>query len=323
VLDELPLEARAYIIQPYNGMREIMYGVSPEFAMTKMDEVPQYECDLYVEDRRAEIMVIEMLAAHQSDLVSRCRVIPYGASSVGQALGQMVIGKRFPRPSCVFLDGDEGSAAGCVNLPGDDAPERVVFEGLRSREWPKLGERLGRSHSKVADACSRAMFVTDHHVWVEQAANALVVGGDTLWQALAAEWARQCLSAEQAKGVVQAIEDAFIGVWRTELESVKPLAAQRPAESATSNSPSPTTKKRVAVRPRRAATGKAYKALAKAFFRNDPARHTVPEVRKAVGLPDTWAALNQARNILVRLHNERAIQRVANGVYERAGGPAN
>jgi hypothetical protein len=46
VLDELPLEARAYILKKTNG-REIVYGVSPDFAMSKMDDQPHFEgCNL-------------------------------------------------------------------------------------------------------------------------------------------------------------------------------------------------------------------------------------------------------------------------------------
>jgi len=55
VLSELPPMARAYIMEMHGEAREtsreIVYGVSPEFAMTKMDDVPQPECDLYVEDK--------------------------------------------------------------------------------------------------------------------------------------------------------------------------------------------------------------------------------------------------------------------------------
>ncbi len=215
ILQELPFEARAHIMQAPSGTREIVYGVSPEFAMTKMDDVPQYECDVYVEDERAKAMTIEILSANKGELVSRCQIIPYGASSVGKALGEMVAGMRFPRPSCVFLDGDEGEAMGCNRLPGDDAPERVVFEALKAREWKGVNSRIGRPYSKVVDACTRAMAVTDHHEWVAQAGTALVVGGDTLWQAMCAEWASECLAPDVALAeVTQPIEDALnrIGV---------------------------------------------------------------------------------------------------------------
>jgi hypothetical protein len=180
--------------------------------MTKMDDVPQYECDLFVEDTKAQALLVEILVAHKPDLVQRCRAIPYGASSVGQALGQMIVGRRFPRPSCVFLDGDEGTAPGCINLPGDDAPERVVFEALKSRAWLKVADRTGRAYAQVVDACVQAMALTDHHDWVDSAATKLVLGGDTLWQALCSEWARECLSPDEAVRIVQPIEDALLGV---------------------------------------------------------------------------------------------------------------
>lgn len=211
VLEELPLEARAYIMQAPSGRREIVYGVSPEFAMTKMDELPHYECDLYVEDGRAARMLVEILTAHDPDLALSCQTIPYGAASVGQALGLMVSGNRFPRPSCVFLDGDKGAASGCLLLPGEDGPERVVFEALRERNWSGIQERIGRDYPDVADACNRAMTLTDHHDWVRHAATRLVLGGDTLWQAMCAEWATTSLSPETAKAVTQPIRDTLLG----------------------------------------------------------------------------------------------------------------
>jgi predicted ATPase len=207
ILDELPLDARAYIMQPSTG-RSIVYGVSPEFAMSKMDDVPQFECDLYVEDRRAETFLVEILAAHAPQLVQRCRVIPYGAASVGMALGQMK--NRFPRPSCVFLDGDQSPALRCIVLPGEDAPERVVFGALKGKNWLKIADRTGRQFADVADACSAAMALGDHHDWVRYAATRLTLGGDTLWQAMCADWASNCLDPAEAQRVTQPIEDSLI-----------------------------------------------------------------------------------------------------------------
>jgi predicted ATPase len=212
VLEELPYDARACIVQTAAGDREIVYGVSPEFAMTKMDDVQHAECDLYVEDPRAGAMLTEILIVAKAELAPRCQIIPFGASSVGKSLGQMVLGKRFPRPSCVFLDGDEGSVGGCLNLPGEDAPERVVFEALKSKNWPGIHERTGRQFSELADACNKAMALPDHHQWLPQAATALFLSSETLWQAMCAEWASKCLDAEEAAAIAQAVEDALIGV---------------------------------------------------------------------------------------------------------------
>ncbi len=212
VLDELPLTARAYIITA--GGKQIVYGVSPDFAMSKMDDEPHYEADLYVEDERAETMLVEILAAHAPALVSRCRIIPYGAASVGQTLGQMVANKRFPRPSCVFLDGDGGRAPGCINLPGDDAPEIVVFEALKTlspQNWANAAYRTARDYSQFADACSRAMTLGNHHDWVSDAASKLVLRGDVVWQVLCAEWAKECLDKQEADKIVRAVEAVLAG----------------------------------------------------------------------------------------------------------------
>lgn len=211
VLDELPLDARAYIVQSGTS-KSIVYGVSPEFAMSKMDDIPQYECDAYVEDAHSQRMLIEILARFAPDVVGRCRFIPYGAASVGFALGTMVDKNRFPRPSCVFVDGDQAAARGCVQLPGDDAPERVVFEQLRAKNWLAVGSRTGRSHSEISDACNQSMTLSDHHDWLRTAATKLVLGGDTLWQAMCAEWAALCLDADVARKVTQPVEDALHGI---------------------------------------------------------------------------------------------------------------
>ncbi len=211
ILDELPIEARACILQSA-GKRQLVYGVSTAFAMSKMDEVPQYECDLYVEDERAGRMLTELLTAHDPEVVPRCQVVPYGAASVGQALGQMVSGNKFPRPSLVFLDGDRGSSSGCLLLPGQDAPERVVFEALAGKSWRGIEARTGRMYAQVVDACNASMSLTNHHDWVQQAANPLVLGGDTLWQAMCAEWANACAPAQEAQQIARAIRDRLEGI---------------------------------------------------------------------------------------------------------------
>ena len=216
VLDELPNEARAHIMMSGDS-RNIVYGVTPEFAMTKMDDVPQRECDLYVEDERAERMLIEIITAHASspDCALRCLPIKYGASSVGQNLGIMSYQNRFPRPSFVFLDGDQGSSLGCLNLPGEDAPERVVFEALRTRNWLNLSTRIKREFPEVADACTQTMSLPDHHEWITYAANKLVISTDALWHTMCSEWATQCVTKDDVQGIVQPIEDAITKVLTT------------------------------------------------------------------------------------------------------------
>jgi predicted ATPase len=207
ILEELPLDARMYILET-DHTRKIVSGVSPEFAMSKMDDNIYPECDLYVEDNAAKIMLSELLAFHKKEVFARCSIIPFGASSVGYALGQMVNNKRFPRPSLVFVDGDSADAVGCILLPGEDAPEQVIFKDLAKRNWGELWSRIGRDISLVTDACSNAMTLSNHHDWVAGAASKLMCGGDVLWQGMCAEWAKN-LSGTEAQKIYQPIEDAL------------------------------------------------------------------------------------------------------------------
>jgi predicted ATPase len=163
ILDELPPEARIYLMES-EGQKKIIVGVSPAFAMTKMDDEVYPEADVYTEDERAATMVNEIVArSRQRDLILRYQTVAYGSANAGRILGTMAKEKRFPRPSIVFLDGDQAPAEGCLVLPGGDAPERVVFEELSRKGMDGLGLRLSRSPSDVADACTAAMLVSDHH----------------------------------------------------------------------------------------------------------------------------------------------------------------
>ncbi len=209
ILEELPPEARMYVLES-QGIRKVMTGVSPEFALTKMDDDVYPECDCYVEDVNAKIMLEELLSFHAREMLPRCAVIPYGAASVGFALGIMAKNNRFPRKSLVFTDGDNSESEGCTLLPGEDAPERVVFNALRASRprWGDLWTRISRDLSSVDDACSSAMALGDHHDWIKYAANMLRCGGATLWQAMCAEWAKG-LPPNDAAHVVRVVEGSL------------------------------------------------------------------------------------------------------------------
>lgn len=210
VIDELPPEARICIMRSYKGgerAREIVVGVSPELAMTKMDDDVHPECDVYVEDEAAKIMLEELIAKHGEDVLHRCAIVPYGSSNVGLSLGTMVANDRFPRPSVVFLDGDCEPGQGCNLLPGGDAPEQVVFKHLKARAWGNLFARLSRGTSIVHDACTNAMTL-DHHEWVKYAANQMKYSGEGLWRAMCAEYAEDMPQAA-AQGVIRPILDAL------------------------------------------------------------------------------------------------------------------
>jgi len=208
VLKELPTEARVYVMRTPQG-REFVTGVSPDFALTKMDEEAHPELDVYVEDDNARIMFEEIVAAHRLPSLSQCEIIPYGAASVGKALGLMVEQERFPRKSLVFLDGDQESSPGCLLLPGDDAPERVVLDALRMRGFQGVAEKINRSHGVFVDAAESAMTATNHRDWIRLIADRIIIGGHELWRAMCIVWAAECLDHFQASRIVDAVDEAI------------------------------------------------------------------------------------------------------------------
>jgi hypothetical protein len=211
ILSELPPEARIYVMNT-SPNKTVVTGISPEFAMSQMDDENYPECDVYVEDDRAGDMVKEILVKFAPTIVHRCEFTPYGAASAGFVLGQMDHEKRFKRRTKVFVDGDQDARPGCTVLPGQEAPERVVFGSLKAKSWSKLAARLSRDYSLVADACSQAMTFDDHHEWVRLAANKLLVSGDLLWQQMCAEWVAECLHPDEAAKITQPIHDALSGI---------------------------------------------------------------------------------------------------------------
>jgi predicted ATPase len=206
VLEELPVEGRIYLMKE-SGTRMVVTGVSPDFAMTKMDEEFHPECDIYVEDQRAAVFVGEALVKFHKELLQRVKIIPFGSAQVGMALGIMASQGRFPRKSLVYLDADQAAAPGCILLPGDDAPERVVFEALSSREWPQISQRIGRAPSETIDSLNRAMARENHHDWIKEAADRLIIGGDTLWQAMCASWATECATGAEISQVALPVQE--------------------------------------------------------------------------------------------------------------------
>jgi hypothetical protein len=192
--------------------KTLITGVSPDFAMTQMDEEKHPEADIYVEDDRSRIVIEELVIAHKKALLPRCCIIPFGAASVGQALGKMVKQERFPRPSLVFLDGDQEQADGCLLLPGDDAPERVVFEGLERIKWAGVSERIERSHSELVDAAQTAMTLTNHHDWIKSVADRMIIGSNDLWRAMAISWVKDCMDKSDAVKIIERIQSALDGI---------------------------------------------------------------------------------------------------------------
>lgn len=208
VLSEIPPEGRMLIIETDAG-KSTIGGVSPQFALSRMDDENHPECDVFVEDENSAVWFREIMVATDRDALTRVQIVPFGKASVGLSLGTMVEEKRFPRPTIVFLDGDQTSAPGVHLLPGPDAPEVVVFEGLKEKNWAEIPARLGRSPSEVLDRLNRVMTMANHHEWIAAAADPLFVGASQLWQALCASWTKNCATEAQREAVADSVRTAL------------------------------------------------------------------------------------------------------------------
>jgi hypothetical protein len=211
VLEELPPEARIYIARRQDGQREVLTGVSADYAMTYMDDIGHPELELFVEDAESRILVEEILYRHAKEFARRVAVVTYGAANVGQALGQMSAQGRFARPTVVTLDGDQDATQGTHALPGGDAPERVVFGGLREVNYQDLAARTNRDHPTLVDAIVGATALPNHHDWIQHAAEHVVMGGGDLWRAMCSVWVQHCLEQNQIQELLDDIEDCLGG----------------------------------------------------------------------------------------------------------------
>lgn len=206
ILDELPSRARIHVSQSDSG-KTVLVGVTSHYAMTKMDEMAHHNVDVYVEDNSAKALVEEVLAKNLPDQYLTIQVSPCGPASVAKMLGQMVEGKRFTKPTCVFLDGDQDESQGCHILPGGDAPEKFVFKALMEANFGSMPERLVRAYASVAEAVQNAMTLPDHHQWVASVANDLRVPPNVVWQVMASEWVNRLMTQDQKDCIVGPVSD--------------------------------------------------------------------------------------------------------------------
>lgn len=207
ILRELPPQARILLLPGQSGI-EIIYGTTPEFAMTKIDEDMHPEAHIFVEDREARIMLREILVTHPraTEILPRLSIQEAGAANVIQTLGQLAASDRLPYKSLGVLDGDQPDSQGCIKLPGDRAPEMLVFEQLRAENWPNLPARFGIGAGSLFDYLQDAMRDPDHHKWAELVGDRILRSATSVWEILANEWCKRCLTDQDKNRIIQAIE---------------------------------------------------------------------------------------------------------------------
>ena len=208
VLEEVYPEGRLLILDSDRG-KTTLTGVSAEFAMTSIDDEQHPECDVYVEDCAAKILVLETLIHVDKNMAKRIMITPFGKANVGSSLGMMLSENRFSRPTVVFLDGDQRATPGVHILPGEDAPEQVLFHALKERNWPDIAVRLDRSFSETADILEAAMLLPDHHLWLVSASDKLFTSSKALWHVLCTAWLKNCALEQDIAAIVTPIREAL------------------------------------------------------------------------------------------------------------------
>lgn len=206
VLEELPAEARVLLLPTATGP-SVVYGASPEFALTKLDELVHPEAFVYVEDRSAEVWVREIVARHPDGqtIMSRIKISSVGPANVVSMMGKLADEGKLPQPGVGILDGDQAPSQGCATLPGGDAPERVVFHALRDRNWGNLHERFGIGAGDLHTYLEDALLNPDFHRWPSLVGNRILKSATSVWETMVTEWCRECLSEEERDLIVNAI----------------------------------------------------------------------------------------------------------------------
>ena len=210
ILEELPTEARI-LLSPAPDGPNVIYGASPEFALSRIDDAVHPEAFVYVEDTVAASWLREILAAHPAggDLLQRIKISPVGPSNVVALMGQLAHAGRLPHRSIAVLDGDADPVEGCIHLPGNNAPERVVLLQLRDAGWPNLHERFGIGAGTLHQYLEDVVLTPDHHTWTTQLGDRVIKSAGSVWETLSSEWCRSCLEEAIRDDLVDSIENVL------------------------------------------------------------------------------------------------------------------
>lgn len=210
VLDELPPASRI-MLHSLADKKDIIYQVSTKYALNHIDDVEHPEIYVHVEDDEAIAMLWAILKTKTSQYDEYLKKIypnVVGSYSVVKTLSDLALQSKLPYKSISIVDGDKRSECPrCLSLPGEIAPEKMVFEQLKELNWNKLDDRFGVGAGTLFKYLDDAMLIPDHHEWTTDIGNKIKQSKDTVWNVLVEEWCKQCLSNEEAEQFVQALQD--------------------------------------------------------------------------------------------------------------------
>lgn len=205
VLEELPPEARVFISRGSGGV-DILYGVSPNYALNRMDDLERPDLYLFTEDSQSKLLLLEILRDAEIEL-SRLKIMEVGPSNMVEALGQLAHEDRLPTRALGILDADQTVKPGCECLPGTKAPERQVFDDISEMAISEFAQRLGISVASATDAIGSASCLPDHHDWIKHIASTLKQTDDYLWITACQVWVQFCMSDVEGSHLCASISE--------------------------------------------------------------------------------------------------------------------
>ena len=211
VLEGLPELARVYLQTRIGGGRDPIYGVTPEYALTMMDDEQSPDLTIYAEDERAVYLASVLLSGDPATL-QRIKAVAAGPANVVKILGSLAEQGKLPAPSVGLLDGDEQPSAGCLVLPGGASPERAVFDAIAaSARWGDFAARLGLTEAVVQEAVADAMNLQDAHEWPRHMATAIhgVLTTRRAWEEAVDFYVAELIPAAERAAFVQSVTDRF------------------------------------------------------------------------------------------------------------------
>jgi predicted ATPase len=208
VLEELPPEARIFLQRSVSGV-EVFYGITPEFALSRMDTISHPEANLYCEDEEAVILIQEILRFKNFD-IRRVKIVAIGPANEVKVIGRLSQNPDLNLGSkgCGILDADQQISDGCVKFYGDSAPEEQVFNDIKNSDEAKtnLASRLTKSTEEIIAVFERTTVDTDHHNWITEAARLLGHEEKFLWVTMCQIWVANCVPTTNLDTIIADIE---------------------------------------------------------------------------------------------------------------------
>lgn len=203
VLEELPPEARIFLSRRNDGI-DVLYGITPEFALNRMDDIDRPDLYLFTEDEESSTLVSALLRGAGVD-VTRVSIVDVGPANVVNAVGVAATTPRFPVRAIGVVDADQVAQPGSIVFPGTGSPELSVFSDIRAGAVSALAGRLTLSEGALSTSLDQAMSAVDSHDWPSQLAR---LAGQTpafLWETMCQVWVKECVSPSQLEQFVEPI----------------------------------------------------------------------------------------------------------------------